>query len=171
MTINTRSSSKQVETAEQGSLRLNQQNFSGFIEGSDQKFEKLQEQIGLLLQKLSGVMSISEDEVDENVEIIEEELNEEGELTLQSKGMFRDPDHAAKMRQKQANGTSGKKNEELRNAGAGSKEGLTDFHSLKHLKLTFPSLKEGGDAVEWLRDCEECFAIFEVNEARRPAIA
>lgn len=45
------------------------------------------------------------------------------------------------------------------------------MQSLKHLKLSFPALKEGGDFVEWLRDLEEYFSIFEVDDSRRPAIA
>ena len=171
MTISTRSSSKQVETSDQGTRRMNQQQFHGFLEGSDQKFEKMQEQIGLLMQQLTGAMSIQGDE-DENVVVIEEEMDEEADLTLQSKGMFRDPDHAAKLRQKQMKAKPSRKNDDLNNGGVGvNHEGTVDSHSLKHLKLTFPSLKEGGDAVEWLRDCEEYFTIFEVSDYRRSAIA
>lgn len=143
------------------------QNFNGFMEESDHKFEKLQEQIGLLMQRLSGVMSVQGEE-DDHIEEIEDEIDEETELTLQSKGMFRDPDHAAKLRQKQVTANPTRKNEELRSGGTGvNHEGAADFHSLKHLKLTFPSLKLGGDAMEWLRDCEEYFSIFEVNDHRR----
>lgn len=51
------------------------------------------------------------------------------------------------------------------------KTGQKDVQSLKHLKLTFPVYKEGNDTVEWLRDCEEYFTIFEVSDRRRAAIA
>nr|XP_017218446.1 PREDICTED: uncharacterized protein LOC108195935 [Daucus carota subsp. sativus] len=130
----------------------------------------MQEQIGLLMQQLTGAMSMQGDE-DENIVVIEEEMDEEADLTLQSKGMFRDSDHAAKLRQKQMKAKPSRKNDEVNNGGVGvNHEGSVDSHNLKHLKLTFPSLKEGGDVVEWLRDCEEYFSIFEVNDSRRPAM-
>lgn len=39
------------------------------------------------------------------------------------------------------------------------------------MKLTFPVYKEGADSREWLRDCEEYFSIYEVNDGKRAAIA
>ena len=171
MTVSTRSTIRQVETGDQGTTRMNPQDFHGFLEGNDQKFEKLQEQMGLLIQKLTGVMSTQGDE-DENVVVIEEEQDEEADFPLHSRGVFRDPDHAAKLRQEQMRTRTTNKNNEVSNGGAGvNQEGTADFQSLKHLKLTFPSLKEGGNVVEWLRDCEEYFSIFEVNDYRRSAIA
>lgn len=43
--------------------------------------------------------------------------------------------------------------------------------SLQHLILTFPVFKEGGDPLEWFRDCEEYFLNLEVSDRRRAAIA
>lgn len=46
-----------------------------------------------------------------------------------------------------------------------------EMQSLKHLKLSFPVYKEGGDTLEWMRDYEKYFSIYEMNDIRRPAIA
>lgn len=74
-------------------------------------------------------------------------------LQTEQKGVFRDPVHAAKLKQ-QASEHKGTRSEEVKIGKFESTEVSSDFSSLKHLKLNFPSLKEGGDAVEWLRDCE-----------------
>lgn len=171
MAHNTRSNIKPTETSEQGALRMVQQNFTGFMEGSDQKFAKLQEQMDLMLRGMTGLMNSQVDDEIVVTEGSEDELEDEITGSQPVKGVFRDPNHAAKLRQKNGTFNRKKKKDEQPNNPVGGGEGLTDVASLKHLKLTFPSLKEGGDAVEWLRDCEEYFAIFEVTESRRPAIA
>ncbi|KAL8101461.1 hypothetical protein AgCh_033385 [Apium graveolens] len=60
MTYNTRSV-KQAESSQQGSLRMMQQEFQGFMEGSDDKFGKLQDQIGKLLTVMNGLMKTQEE--------------------------------------------------------------------------------------------------------------
>lgn len=170
MTYNTRST-KQAESSQQGSLREMQHEFQGFMEGSDDKFGKLQEQIGKLLSGINGLLRTQEVDDGEYTDDSDNELIEDSTISPGHRGVFRDPAHAAKMRQKQVVTGKDKKNEEGRSNKAGGSEGMTDVNSLKHLKLTFPSLKEGGDAVEWLRDCEEYFSIFEVSNNRKAAIA
>ncbi|KAL8108822.1 hypothetical protein AgCh_025061 [Apium graveolens] len=93
MTYSTRSSIKQVEISDHGTLRMMNHNFNGFMKGSDQKFEKLQEQLGLIINKMDGIMN-TQGVVE--VYLVDEsgsESGDEAELTLQSKG-------AAKMRHK-----------------------------------------------------------------------
>lgn len=170
MTYNTRST-KQAESSQQGSLREMQHEFQGFMEGSDDKFGKLQEQIGKLLSGMNGLLRTQEVDDGEFTDDSDNEFIEDSTISPGHRGVFRDPAHAAKMRQKQVVTGKDKKNEEGRSNKAGGSEGMTDVNSLKHLKLTFPSLKEGGDAVEWLRDCEEYFSIFEVSNNRKAAIA
>lgn len=85
------------------------------------------------------------------------------------KGMFRDPLHAAFERQK-ATHRHYKVEEDTKPAGANGGN-MKDNQSLRHLKLTFPVYKEGTDSLEWLRDCEEYFTIYEVNDGKRAAIA
>lgn len=84
-------------------------------------------------------------------------------------GMFRDPLHAALERQK-ASQKNVKVEEETRAVGLNGGN-QKDHQSLRHLKLTFPAYEEGNDSLEWLRDCEEYFAIYEVNDGKRAAIA
>lgn len=83
--------------------------------------------------------------------------------------MFRNPIHAAFIRQK-AEQKFGNYDETME-----EEKGFTGYkgvnQSLKHLKLSFPMFKEGSDPVEWLRDCEEYFSIYEVEDKRRAAIA
>ncbi|KAL8135501.1 hypothetical protein AgCh_010225 [Apium graveolens] len=101
----------------------------------------------------------------EEEEVIEVCVTEEDNISSgdpQQRGVFRDPAHAEKVKQKQLTVVQKKTTEVPR---------MADTQSLKHLKLTFPSLNEGGDAMEWLRDCEEYFSIFEVTNQRRSAIA
>ncbi|KAL8101446.1 hypothetical protein AgCh_033370 [Apium graveolens] len=170
MTYNTRSV-KQAESSQQGSLKMMQQEFQGFMEGSDDKFGKLQDQIGKLLTVMNGLMKTQEEVDGEYTDDSDSEMIDDSHVNHEHRRVFRDPIHAAKMRQKQIVTGHERRNEEVRNAKIGGSTGTSDVNSLKHLKLTFPSLKEGSDAVEWLRDCEEYFPIFEVDNTRRAAIA
>ncbi|KAL8121346.1 hypothetical protein AgCh_018182 [Apium graveolens] len=52
-----------------------------------------------------------------------------------------------------------------------NKENTKETQSLRHLKLSFPVFKEGSDPLEWLRDCEEYFAIYDVCDGKKSAIA
>ena len=53
----------------------------------------------------------------------------------------------------------------------GSRKTHHKSQSLRHSKLFFPVYKEGSDSMEWLRDCEEYFNIYEVGDSKRSAIA
>lgn len=167
----TKTNSKQGETAEQGSDRMMQEKFQSYMENSDKKFGMLQEQISQILKGMSGLMRTQVQEEEDFIDESDQELNEDEIGTLQAKGVFRNPVHAADLRQRKPNPPVKRRNEEFNYEHSDLHDKVLDKGSLKHLKLTFPSLKEGGDAVEWIRDCEEYFAIFEVSESRRPAIA
>lgn len=170
MAHNVRNEGKQTETSEQGSEKLMQLWFQSYMDNTDEKFGMLQEQISQILRGISGVLRTQEPEIEVCSDDSDPELNEEEVGTIPAKGVFRNPTHAAFERQKTIPPVK-KKNVEFKTDNSGSGEGMTDANSLKHLKLTFPSLKEGGDAVEWLRDCEEYFSIFEVSDQRKSAIA
>lgn len=139
MTVN-RKNNTQAETSQQGTMKTMQQDFHGYVEGSDEKFRKMQEHIEKLL---SGMSVLMKSQVPEEDDFIEElDTKDRNDQSHNSRGVFRDPVHAAKVIQEQA--LTGPK---------GNKEGTkVDISSLKHLKLNFPTLKEGGDAIEWLRD-------------------
>lgn len=116
---------------------------------------------------------MAEDELKrvENFENEEKLVKEEITASAQSKGMFRDPLHAALTRKRvEQGGLFGLD-------GSGSEDEVKTLvnkgvsQSLRHLKLSFPVFKEGSDTMEWLRDCKEYFTIYEVEDKRRPAIA
>lgn len=41
----------------------------------------------------------------------------------------------------------------------------------QHLKLTFPSFKEGDDVTSWIQDCEQYFSVFQIGENKKTTIA
>lgn len=96
---------------------------------------------------------------------------DETPVIFKNKGVFRDPAHTAWERQilEQQQFKSKYVDEDLEEGNW--KEDRKENQSLKHLKLSFPLYKEGSDTLEWLRDCEEYFSIFEVSNKRRAAIA
>lgn len=100
MTYNTRNASKQAETSQQSPLRLMQNNFLGFMEGSYEKFEKLLEQIRLSLRGMNGLMN-SQDEEEDVMEASEAEAESGNGGGQQQRGVFRIPARAEKLRQKQ----------------------------------------------------------------------
>lgn len=102
-------------------------------------------------------------EVREEVEY--ESVHDSGSSGAPKRGMFRDPIHAALERQKMPH-----KESKIENGDRDFNCNL-DNQSLKHFKLVFPVYKEGSDNLEWLRDCEEYFTIYEVADRRRAAIA
>lgn len=86
-------------------------------------------------------------------------------IVLNNRGAFWNSAHAARVRQKFfASLRMGIEDVEW-------KAGKNKNQSLKHFKLNFPIYMEGSDTFESLRDCEECFSIFEVSDTRRAAIA
>lgn len=141
------------------------------MERSDEKFGKLQEQIGMLLKGMNGLMSSQEEDEVETLGESETEFDEGNYGGQQQRGVFRDPVHAEQLRQKQISSTYRKRSDDTKAEGIKVNKRMADTHSLKNLNLTFPSLKGGGDATEWLRDCDEYFSIFEVTDHSRPAIA
>lgn len=42
---------------------------------------------------------------------------------------------------------------------------------LRHLKLVFPSFNEVDDASLWIKDCEQYFDIYHIQEVRKVVIA
>lgn len=152
------------ETSHQGTLRMIQQDLQGHMVGTDEKIGRLQEQIELLVRGLnkSHLHSKMQEEYEEEVEYDFKENYGPGST---GKGMFRDPAHAAWERQKPWHKPV-KMEDSYRTA-----EYNREIQSLKHLKLSFPVFKEGSDSLEWLRDCEEYFNIYEASDNRRAAIA
>lgn len=94
---------------------------------------------------MAGLMNSQESDEEEYAKEGENELTDESSYFQPHKGMFRDPTHAAKSRHRfgPQNQKTGREN----NSGM-----TTDLQNLKHLKLSFPTLK-GGGALECLRDC------------------
>lgn len=165
MTYNTRGS-KQAENSQQGAVGEIQQELQGHRSGTDEKIDKLQEAIELLVTGMQGLLNKTHQRP-------EDVLNDEEvtPLIVKNKGVFRNPAHAAWERQRREQQHENLDEEEEELEVIGGKEERRETHSLRHLKLSFPVFKEGNDTLEWLRDCEEYFSIFEVNDKRRPAIA
>lgn len=112
-------------------------------EGKDEKIDKLQEAIEMLLTAIKGMMHLKPQK-------LEELLDEEDETPLipKSKGVFRDPAHAGWERQKL-------EQQQLQSKyGDDDLEDRKETQILQHLKMSFPVYKEGSDTLEWLRDCE-----------------
>lgn len=155
------------ETSHQGTLRMLQQDIQGHMAGTDEKIGRLQQQIEMLVVGMKGL--VNSKHIDEEYEEEETGVYEDQFSTPQGKGMFRNPLHAAWERdrrsQKEVKLEAENQEEKFRNRN------YNDQQSLKHLKLSFPVFKEGADTGEWLRDCEEYFSIYEVNDKRRAAIA
>lgn len=165
MTYNTRSA-KNTETSEQGTFRTIQQEVLGNKECTDDKIDKLQEAIEMLVTSMQGMMSLKPVQLEE---FLEEE--EEAQVVSKNKGVFRNPTHAALERKKVGHPQHVHKIVELDSDELDGRIDRNDSQSLKHLKLSFPVYKEGTDTEEWLRDCEEYFTIFEVSDKRRAPIA
>lgn len=140
MAHNVRNESKQAETSEQGSKRLMLLKFQSYMDNTDEKFGILQEQISQILRGMSGVLRTQEHEIEVFSDDSEPELNDGEVGTIPAKGVFRNPILAAFERQKTIPPVK-KKNAELKTDNFGSGEEMSDTNSLKHLKLTFPSLK------------------------------
>lgn len=160
-----------VESSHQGTLRMMQQDFLGHKEGTDDKIEKLQ----ILLEKvISGMDVVMKNQIPPwNDEMNEEEgdIVDEGSAGYLGKGVFRDPSHAAWQRKKGDWKPVSKFEERFRSPDYKTHEYTFETQSLRHLKLTFPVFKDGSDALEWLRDCEEYFSIYEVGDSKRAPIA
>lgn len=156
------------ETSQQGAWRLMQQDIVGHRESTDDKIEKLQATLEKLIVGMDVVMETKilgwKEEFDEEDEYLDDFYNESPQ-----KGVFRDPVHAAKIRQMEDVKPILKTGIKSRNSEFRSSENRHD--SLKHLKLSFPLYKEGSEALEWIRDCEEYFSIYEVTDRKRSAIA
>lgn len=156
-----------AETSNQGTLRMLNQDLQGHMLGTDEKIGKLQQQIEMLVVGMKGLVNskYSEEEYEEeDIGGMEEQFS-----TSRGKGMFRNPLHAAWERER-FNQKDFKLDDEYQDDRSRHRN-HSDQQSLKHLKLSFPVFKEGTDTVEWLRDCEEYFTIYEVNDRRRAAIA
>lgn len=163
MTYNTRSTKQ--ETSQQGSMRSLQQEVPGVKESTDERIDKLQEAIEMLVSGMQGLMSMKPKKLEE---ILDEE--EETPVIVMSKGVFRNPTHAAWERQKLEQQQQENIIEEEDYEETNWKTDKKDSQSLKHLKLSFPVYK-AHDTMEWLTDCEEYFTLFEVSDKRRSAIA
>lgn len=148
-----------------------QQDIMGHKVGTYEKIDWLQQTLAMLI---SGMDFLSTNRIKEWNESLEDDIkdvNEDLPPGSQRKGIFRDPLYAAGEIQK----TESKKNVEV----VGTKKiddanwvrHKEDVQSLKHLKLSFSVYKEDSDNLEWIRDCEEYFSIYEVQDKRRPAIA
>lgn len=157
-----------AESSQQGTLSMLQQEFQGHLLGTEEKIGRLQEQIEQLVIGLNRRDSKSYKEPVYSDEL-EDDYKENVSPGLKGKGLFKDPHHAAFERQRLFQ-TKNKEEDEMRGPGL-FREQYSDNQSLKHLKLTFPVFKEGSDSMEWLRDCEEYFSIYEVADKRRAAIA
>lgn len=79
MTYNTRST-KQAETSQQGSMRSLQQEVPGVKESTDERIDKLQEAIEMLVSGMQGLMSMKPKKLEE---ILDEE--EETPVIVMSK--------------------------------------------------------------------------------------
>lgn len=152
------------ESSQQGTLRVMQQDIHHYLEGSDEKFRGLQSQLEALMKGMSGWMKSNTVKEEESYEEESELVDELGD-NYQLKGVFRNPGHADWERQKNQQRKVSKDRDVV------SPEIHKDYQSLKHLRLSFPVLKEGGDAMEWLRDCEEYFNIYEVPDKMKASIA
>lgn len=156
-----------AESSQQGTLSMLQQNLQGHMLGTEEKIGRLQEQIEKLVIGLNRRdRSYKEPWLGNDAE---DEYKEDVSPGYGTKGLFKDPSHAAFERHKLFQ-TTAKHEDEHRGFGV-FREKNSDNQSLKHLKLTFPMFKEGSDSMEWLRDCEEYFDIYEVADRRRAAIA
>ncbi|KAL8146445.1 hypothetical protein AgCh_004249 [Apium graveolens] len=161
-------SEEYAESSPQGAFRIMQQDLQGHMLSAEDKIDRLQRQIELLVV---GMNKNNSKKVDVDNEYVEEDDYKENVLPgSNSKGMYRDHLRGAVERQKLWQKQN--KVDDLRIFGGyKEKEGPKDTQSLRHLKLIFPVYKEGTDALEWLRDCEEYFSINEVNDGKRAAIA
>lgn len=157
-----------AESSQQGTLSMLQQEFQGHLLGTEEKIGRLQEQIEQLVIGLNRRSSRRYEEPVYGDEL-EDDYKENVPPGLKGKGLFKDPHHAAFERQRLFP-TKNTEEDEMRVPGL-YREQYTENQSLKHLKLTFPVFKDGSDSMEWLRDCEEYFNIYEVADKRRAAIA
>lgn len=152
------------ETSHQGTLRMIQQDLQGHMLGTDEKIGKLQEQIEMLVLGLHK-MNVTKN-LEEEYEVVGNgDFKENFDPNFTGRGMYRDPLHAAYERQRL------RQKEVKSDYGFGESKTHNELHSLKHLKLVFPSFKEGSDTMEWLRDCDEYFTIYEVPDNKRAVIA
>lgn len=130
------------------------------MQGTNEKISRLQEQMEMLvvsLTKCNHQRRMSDDHVDGG----DMDYKENFDPGSATKGVFRNPVHAAFERHRTRE----------RTVETGEVKVLTDHSNLKHLKLNFPTFKGGGEPLDWLRDCEEYFSIYEVQDGRRAAIA
>lgn len=94
---------------------------------------------------------------------------------MNAKGFFRNPKEAEKSKGKRSMrepfydeyGTDDE--EEFHHRSRNNQE--EEDKDLKHLKLVFPTYMEGEEAMEWIKDCNEYFNIYGVNDKRKAAIA
>lgn len=126
MTYNTRSA-KQAETSQQGSLRINQQEVLGAKESTDERIDKLQVAIEILVSGMQGVMSLKSKKL-----ALSSEDEEETPVIVKSKGVFRNPTHAAWERQKTGQ-QQDYRTEEDEFEELNGKQDIREFQSLKHL--------------------------------------
>lgn len=157
------------ETSQQGAWRLMQQDIVGHRESTDDKIEKLQATLEKLIVGMDVVMETKIPRWKEEFDEEEDEYLDDFYNESPQKGVFRDPVHAAKIRHTEDVKPILKTGIKSRNSESRSSENRHD--SLKHLKLSFPLYKEGSEALEWIRDCEEYFSIYEVTDRKRSAIA
>lgn len=87
MTYNTRSA-KHTETSQQGSMRSLQPEETGTKESTDEKIDKLQEAIEMLVSGMHSLMSMKPTKLEE---MLDEE--EETPVIHKDKGVFRNPTH------------------------------------------------------------------------------
>ena len=155
-----------AETSQQGTLRTLQEDIQQNKSGTNDRIDKLQSSIEKLI---SGMQSVMNGETP----AAEGTLNEEEEILeiTGRRGVFRNPSHAALIRQREGHNRLQKGEAEDEEELLEVNGGRQDIHTLRHLKLSFPVFKEGSEALEWLRDCEEYFSIYEVVDRKRAAIA
>ncbi|KAL8123831.1 hypothetical protein AgCh_011723 [Apium graveolens] len=156
------------ESSTQGTLEMFQQEFQNQLAGTDEKLNRLQEQFEKLIVGLNrGKGNVLRDEIYGGKE--DGDYKENISPRTYRLGLFKDPYHAASKRQRlfhhQHQMDDDPKETEV------LKENFNDSQSLKHLKLSFPVYKEGSDSMEWLRNCEEYFSIYDVPDRRRAVIA
>lgn len=98
--ITQKESDSPAETSQQGTLLMMQQDLLGHKEGVNDKLSRLQETMELLMGGMERMMAEDELKRVENFENEEKLVKEEITASAQSKGMFRDPLHAALARKR-----------------------------------------------------------------------
>ena len=154
-----------AETSQQGTLRTLQEDIQQSKSGANDRMDKLQSSIEKLI---SGMQSVMKGDTPATEEILNEE---EPPVVTGMRGVFMNPSHAAYERQR---GHHRFQRDEIEDDVEllEVNEGRQDIHTLRHFKSSFPVFKEeGSEALEWLKDCEEYFSIYEVVDWKRAAIA